>query len=128
MSTQHLLIVGAADQVKGRHQNTGRVTLAIRNEINQRLVERQWLNGATFSVVSLILRFGVEAKDEIEFQAIYEKNGQYVLPIAAQLSMSEIVAAQASDSAIEALVRPAIERSVRIVSERFGLEYFEPSA
>lgn len=121
MSQRYVLVVGAVDQIKGKHPNTGRVALKIRGDINSRLLECGWPNGAPFTIVSLILRFGVESTDSIEFQPIYEKLGQMVLPIAIQLSMSEIVAAQHSAEQIERVLRTPIVRAVNAVAEKYGL-------
>jgi hypothetical protein len=121
VSDDHVLIVSAVDLVKGRHRNTARVGLAIRNELNTSLLELGWPGEAGFEVASLILRFGEEQVEGVEFQPVRTMRGQRVLPLAVQLSMEDIVGAQASEQEIEALLRPRMLQAINAVAERYGL-------
>ncbi|GAA6130165.1 Imm39 family immunity protein [Halopseudomonas sabulinigri] len=120
MPQGYILLVGSVDLVRARHKNSAKVSLRVRNEINARLISLGWPEKAPFDHVSLIIRYGEVAVEDVEIGPI--SRGTRALPVSIQAAASDIVAADKSEEAIEALVRPLMLRAVNAVAEMFGLE------
>tara|TARA_B100002003_G_scaffold244228_1_gene269896 strand:+ start:1486 stop:1860 length:375 start_codon:yes stop_codon:yes gene_type:complete len=116
----YIFLVGSVDLVKVRHRNSAKVSLRVRNEINARLLSLGWPEKAPFDHISLIIRYGEAAIDGVEIGAMARRTRG--LPVMVQAAAADIMAADNSDEAIEALVRPLMLRAVNAVAEKFDLE------
>lgn len=95
MTHNRKLVIGAVALVMGKVRNDGEAIDAVRNELEQILIESEWFPAAPFTFVSLILRYGNKNEVKPEFQGVSRKYKD--LPLAIEMNMHDILAVHRRD-------------------------------
>ena len=116
MEKRHILIGGVA-LIKGRLRNDGMAMVRVCDSLEPAMVS--WLSAAPFDTVSLIVRYGTNTTDDVEIGRINRRYSE--LPVAVQVALSELQAAQSDEASLDSVFRHHALRALREVGIRYSL-------
>ena len=116
MSKKQLLI-GGVGVVPGSLRNAGPAMADICTELEPLLVENNFMRGAPFETISLIVRFGTQTNLSPEYSAIDVRHRE--LPVAFEFSMEHVRKAR-KEQLKHALLLATLETLINI-GRRYGL-------
>lgn len=112
-----LLALGAVSLVPGRVRDDIRVATEVRDEVEELMRASSFLEGAPFSWVGVMLRYGSRETELPEYDRIDEADGE--LPVAVELDMGALRGA--SRERVKQLFMRGVLRALLDIGRRYQL-------
>jgi len=100
------------------HKLNVAATHRVRDELEQEIIESDYLNGAPFKWVGLMIRYGLVDETEPHYQKINAKYGD--LPLAIEVDSHRLL--NVSENEMAAVYRKATLTALVHAGERYGLK------
>lgn len=117
MTNRALLAVGGVGLKKGRIVNAQKAMISLAMEINPYLREGKFLDGAPFTLINLIFRYGDKYSELAEIEDIDSVHGE--LPVAVEVPMDELRVA--SVETVRAAFASVLIPALRLIAQNFNL-------
>lgn len=86
------LALGGVSLTKAKlNKNNGKALDFVRDEVEKVIIDSHFLEGATFSWITIIIRYGLKNDDKPSYKAINKKYGD--LPLAIEIDTNELIEA-----------------------------------
>ena len=117
MAHNRKLVIGGVALVKAKLKHDVAAMSAVRDEIETLLVQSNFLAGAPFKWVGLVIRFGLEDKFEPLYQRINKTHGD--LPVSIEVDAHPLVGADMET--MKAVFRRATIEALLQVARKYNL-------
>lgn len=112
------LLMGATGTVQGRLGWAHETIQQIFSEYEPIITGSSWLKGQEFDCVHYVIRFGSESLEKIEVRKINKHNE---LPVASQLSMSELHEVFLNKPELREFIESEVKRVLLHIKAKFSL-------
>lgn len=117
------LVVGAVALVKFRHgRSWGRILDRLRDAYESALIDKAYFADAPFSWISLIVRYGLEARETPSLMRISKRHGDLELSI--EVDVRALL--NQADDVVETVFATAIANALRAVEAKYSTPRIDP--
>ncbi|AWB65956.1 hypothetical protein C2869_05650 [Saccharobesus litoralis] len=119
MAHNRKLVIGAVALVKARVHNSIEAFEEARDYVEEILISFDWLKGAPFKWVGLIVRYGLKNDEFPAFQNVNKKNGD--LPIAIEVDVNDILEIHKNKDEFALYIKKLTFSCLLAVAEKYKL-------